>query len=231
MAFIPHRFAALAAIAIGLTAASGRQASLGQFEFKDFTAHGVDIARDKDGLRVSMPRSAWQDPAREALADRDYMAVVPADFHDGVIEVDVKGELAPDAPAFARGFVGVAFRIADGKFEQFYLRPANGVVDDQVRRNHSVQYVAYPDFKFDRLRREFPERYETAADIAPGKWTHMRIEVSGSEARLYLDRRANPAMIVKDLKLGAGQRGGVGLWVETATVAHFRNLRITHATR
>lgn len=209
--------------------AVGRSASLGQFGFEEFTANGVEIARDKDGLRVSMPRSAWQDPAREALADRDCMAVVPADFQNGVIEVDVMGELAPGAPDFARGFVGVAFRIGGGKFEQFYLRPTNGIADDQVRRNHSVQYAAYPDYRFGRLRRESPERYETAADIAPGRWTHMRIEVSGAEARLHLDRRPNPHLIVKDLKLGTDQRGGIGLWVETATIAHFRNLRVTHA--
>jgi hypothetical protein len=190
---------------------------------------GVELAMEGKVLRVTMPRSAWQDPAREPLADRNFMALVPVYFGDGVIEAEVKGALAPGAPAFARGFVGIAFRVADGKFEKIYLRPTNGISDDMVRRNHAVQYAAYPDFKFDRLRREAPERYETAADIAPDRWVHMRIEVSGERARLFLDRRPNPVLIVNDLKLGAGRRGQIGLWVETGTVAYFRNLKVVPA--
>lgn len=191
--------------------------------------HGVELAMKASVLQVVMPRSAWQDPAKEPLSDRDFMALLPVDFGDGVIEVDVKGTLAPEAPAFARGFVGVAFRINGGKFEKIYLRPTNGVSEDMVRRNHAVQYAAYPDFRFDRLRRESPERYETAADIAPDKWVHMRIEVTGNRARLYLDHRTNPVLIVNDLKLGTGQRGQIGLWVESGTVAYFRNLTISFA--
>ena len=48
---------------------------------------------------------------------------------------------------------------------------------------------------------------------------------------LFLDNRPSPVLIVNDLKHGAQQRGGIGLWVETATVAHFRNLRIIHHRR
>lgn len=194
-------------------------------------ANRVELADDKEGLRVSLPRSRWQDPAREALSDRDFMAIVPVEFQDGTIEIEVKGAIDPAAPNFARGFVGIAFRVSDGKFEKIYLRPANGVVDDMVRRNHSVQYAAFPDFRFDRLRREAPERYETAADIAPDRWVKMRIEVRGATARLYLDGRKNPVLIVNDLKYGAEKSGQIGLWIETATIAHFRNMKITHARR
>lgn len=133
----------------------------------DFTANGVELTQDGEGLRVAVPPGLWQDPQRETLSDRDFMALLPVDFRDGVIEVDVKGDLAQGAPDFARAFVGLAFRVGQGRFESIYLRPTNGIADDQVRRNHSVQYVAYPEWRFDRLRRESPERYETAADIAP----------------------------------------------------------------
>lgn len=84
-----------------------------------------------------------------------------------------------------------------------YLRPANSLADDQVRRNHTVRYFAYPDYDFDRLRREAPETYETYADIALGRWIHMRIVVAGNRAQLYLDHKERPALIVNDLKLGA----------------------------
>jgi len=158
------------------------------------------------------------------------MAWLPLEFHNGTIEVEVASDLALDAPFYARGFVGVSFRIDQvSRFENIYLRPTNSLADDQVRRNHTIQYFAYPDYVFDRLRRESPGIYETYADIAPGRWIHMKIVVAGSRARLYLDSKERPALIVNDLKLGSDQRGGVGLWIESGTVAHFRNLQVTHA--
>ncbi len=181
-------------------------------------------------LELRMPSSAYQDPAREQLSDRNFMAWLPVDFRDGTIEVDVASDLAPDAPAYARGFVGISFRIdGQGRFESVYLRPTNSTADDQQRRNHSVQYVAYPDFRFNRLREEAPEKYETYADLALGRWIHMKLVVAGSQARLYLDRKPEPALVVNDLKLGPTLQGGVGIWLESGTIAHFRNLQIAPA--
>jgi hypothetical protein len=186
--------------------------------------------RGQAAFELKMPSSAYQDPAKEKLSDRNFMAWLPVDFQNGEIDVEVASELAQDAPDYARGFVGLTFRIDnEGRFESIYLRPTNSVASDQVRRNHSIQYVAYPDFRFDRLRKEFPEKYETYADIATGRWIHMRLVVEGNHASLYLDGKLQPALLVSDLKLGPNQRGGVGVWLESGTIAHFRNLRIAHA--
>jgi hypothetical protein len=57
----------------------------------------------------------------------------------------------------------------------------------------------------------------------------MKIVVSGERAELYLDGNERPALIVSDLKLGAAQRGGVGVWLESGTLAYFRNLKVTPA--
>jgi hypothetical protein len=224
---IRHGKAICSHFVIAATVALSATAEAAPVRIGNFESHGVELTKDKVGFRLALPRASWQDAAKETLTDRAFMALSPVDFHDGVIEADVMGELDHDAPTFARAFVGIAFRIGDGKFENIYLRPTNGVADDQVRRNHSVQYFSFPDYPFDRLRRESPERYETAADIAPGRWTHMKIEVAGDKARLFLDHRVTPSLIVNDLKLGAAQHGAVGIWIETATVAHFRRLRIT----
>lgn len=200
----------------------------------DFVLSGVSLERSAfEGartLKMTMPSKAAQDPRTEKLTDRDFMAWLPVDFSDGVIEVDVASELAPDAPAYARGFIGLTFRIdKEGRFESIYLRPTNSTADDQVRRNHSVQYVAYPDWRFDRLRAESPEQYESYAELDLGRWIHMRIVVSGARAELYLDGKARPALIVNDLKFGRYQRGGVGVWLESGTIAYFRNLRVASA--
>ena len=164
--------------------------------------------------------------------DSDTFAYVPGiDFHDGTIEVDVAGAPLPGAPSGARGFVGVVFRaqVADGTYacEGIYLRPTNGRAEDQVRRNHSTQYFAYPGYDFARLRRDAPGRYESYVDLVPGEWTAMRIEVRGATARLYVGAASEPVLVVNDLKRGAASRGSVGLWVDNGTDAHFRNLRIT----
>ncbi len=163
--------------------------------------------------------------------DADTFAFVPGvDFHDGTIEVDVAGSILPTAQLEARGFIGIAFRIdeAGGSFanEGLYIRPTNGRAEDQVRRNHSTQYFSYPGYAFDRFRREAPEKYESYADMVPDTWTHLKIEVSGATARLYVGAAAQPALIVRDLKRGADAHGSVGLWVGDGTDGHFRNLSI-----
>ncbi len=196
-----------------------------------FKLQGVSLNektfQGRTALEVTMPSSATQDPAKETLTDRDYMAWLPRDFGDGIIKVDVASVLTPDAPGYARGFIGIAFRIdAQNRFESIYLRPANSRVEDQVRRNHTIQYVAYPDFPFPLLRRDAPEKYETYADIGLGEWIGMRIEVKGTTARLFLNDGPNPAFIVCDLKLGADQRGGIGLWIEAGTVGYFADLQV-----
>lgn len=134
----------------------------------------------------------------------------------------------PGAAEAARGFAGIAFRVASGAsgFECFYLRPANGRAEDQVRRNHSAQYVSYPDFPWHRLRKESPEKYESYVDLVPGEWTRVRVEVSGTRARLYVHGASQPSLIVNELKRGDG-RGAVALWIGPGTVAHFANVRIT----
>lgn len=76
-------------------------------------------------------------------------------FHNGSIEVDLAGKPRTGATADARGFVGVAFRVAanPSNYECIYIRPTNGRADDQVRRNHSTQYISMPEYEWSRLRR------------------------------------------------------------------------------
>ena len=149
-------------------------------------------------------------------------------FKNGVIEVKVLSRLLKDAPDYARGFIGIAFRINDNntKFESIYLRPVNARVDDQLRRNHSIQYYSYPDYKFDRLRKEAPERYEAYADMEMDTWITMRIVVKGAQAKLFLNNNSQPALIVNDLKHGAELSGAITLWVDIGTEGYFSDLKI-----
>ena len=158
-----------------------------------------------------------------------FVKIKGVNFKNGVIEVKVLSRLLKNAPDFARGFIGVAFRISDSntKFESIYLRPVNARIDDQVRRNHSVQYYSYPDYKFDRLTKDSPERYESYADMEMNKWITITIEVKNAQAKLFINKNQQPSLIVNDLKHGPDTSGSIALWVETGTEGYFKDLKIT----
>ncbi len=148
-------------------------------------------------------------------------------FHDGTIEVDVAGMPRANAPASARGFVGIAFRVPPdaSKYDYVYIRPTNGRADDQERRNHSTQYASFPDNEWLKLRTESPGKYESYTDLIAGEWTHLRIEVNGVRMRLYVNGASQPTLLVNDLKLG-DRSGAIALWIGLGTEAHFANLRL-----
>jgi pimeloyl-ACP methyl ester carboxylesterase len=171
-----------------------------------------------------------KDPSIKPIDEPTFVKIKGVNFEDGEIEVKVLSKLLPTAPDFARGFIGIAFRINEdnSKFESIYLRPTNGRADQQIRRNHSIQYFSFPNFKFDRLRKESPEVYESYADMGLNEWIKLRIVVKGTEAKLYLNDNTEPSLIVTDLKNGDTNLGKIGLWVEVGTEGYFRDLKITH---
>jgi hypothetical protein len=152
------------------------------------------------------------------------------EFGDGTLELWVAGALAPNAAANDRAFIGVVFRsTSDGShFENIYLRPTNGRADDQLRRNHSVQYASLPDYPWYRLRAESPGKYESYADLVPDGWIHMRIEVRGSRAALFVNDARQPCLIVTDLKMGTA-KGKIGLWIGPGTRGYFSDMIVRPA--
>jgi hypothetical protein len=187
----------------------------------------------KRAVRLTISDEAKQRLARQKdgpPASPEQLAIIDAtDFSNGVIEAEIAGAPAPDAPPGARGFVGIAFRVKPDQrtYDAFYLRPTNGRADDQLRRNHSAQYISHPDWPWYRLRDETPGKYESYVDLEPGKWTSIRIEVRGDHARLFVHGQSQPTLIVNDLKSGAEGRGAVALWIDSGTIAHFRAVRVT----
>ncbi len=165
------------------------------------------------------------------LEPETFAWIVGTPFSSGVIEAEIAGTPGPDASPGARGFVGIAFRLQTDRhqnqpqvYDAFYLRPTNGRVEDQERRNRAVQYISHPEWTWQRLRRETPGRYESYVDLVPDTSTKIRIEVRGAQAKLYVHDQQQPVMIVNDLKSGTTASGAVALWIGPGTVAHFRNL-------
>lgn len=169
------------------------------------------------------------DAAPAGTGDEARLVLLPkTGFEDGIIEVDLAGEPRPGAGEGARGFVGIAFRVAAdaSRFECIYLRPTNGRAEDQVRRNHSVQYISIPGFPWQLLRKDFPEKYETYVDLIAGEWTKVKIDVHGKQARLFVNGVEQPTLIVDNLRQGQTS-GAVALWIGPGTLAHFANVRIS----
>lgn len=189
---------------------------------KQLEAHGVAVS---DTTYLGKP-AVRVDALPAAGNGQSYAILTGSRFHNGTIEVDLAGKPAANAFGGARGFIGIAFRMQGQRYEYIYLRPTNGRAEDQVRRNHSTQYGAQPDYDYDRLRKESPEKYESYVDLEPGAWTHYRIVIEGTKARLYVHDAAQPCLIVDDLKLGDSE-GPLALWVGPGTEGYFANLKIT----
>lgn len=195
----------------------------------DVTVDAVTY-RGRKAVRVMPAAAQDRKQATAKNAEGGGIVVIPGvvTFRNGSIEVDVAGAPRAGSPSGARGFVGVAFRVDSdpSRYECVYLRPTNGRADDQLRRNHSTQYISMPEYDWSRLRSEAPGKYESYVDLVPGEWTKIKIEVAGVKARLYVNDSPQPVLLVDDLKHGDSQ-GAVALWIGMGTEAYFANLRLS----
>lgn len=200
-----------------------------RFEGKEFSlTHVKASVVQLDGEQVlRVVRDMDSFPFEKGVDEPTFAKLTDLNLENGSVEVKVLSRLLPNAPAFARGFMGLAYRInADNSaYESIYIRPTNGRAEDQIRRNHSVQYYAYPEYKFDRLRKEFPEQFETYTDMGLDEWITMRIEFDGKSAKLFLNGQEQPTFLVKEM-LGSSKTGSIGLWVEVGTEGFFKELKI-----
>lgn len=192
-------------------------------------AESVSIA-GRQALRVELTEEAVSGDPGVDYIDQPTFVQIPADFKDGVIEVDVLSRLRHDAPDYARAFAGVAYRITGNldTFEAVYVRPLNGekLNPPGPRANRGLQYFAYPEWDFERLRLEYPDgRYEARANIGPDEWIHLRIEAQDRRLRVSID---GVEVLNVDETKAVPVRGSVGLWVDIGTQAFFSNLRINH---
>ncbi|MFZ9503631.1 MAG: hypothetical protein ACO263_03570 [Cyclobacteriaceae bacterium] len=187
-----------------------------------------------DGSRVlklerDLIASPFDEKNIESSVDGPTFAkIIDMEMTNGVIEVKVLSKIMEKSPfAAARGFIGIGFRVdKQNHFDCIYLRPDNGRSEDQLRRNHTIQYFSYPGYNFNRLRREANGVYETYADIGLNEWINVRIEIQDKKVRLFLNNQKTPSFIVNEM-FGETKSGNISLWVEVGTVGYFKDLKIT----
>jgi hypothetical protein len=142
-------------------------------------------------------------------------------FTYGTIEINIKGK-----DKLQGSFVGIAFHgVNDSTFEAVYFRPFNFRSTDPVRKLHAVQYIAPPKFSWEKLRNEFPCKYEQLISPAPdpNDWFHARIKVDSKNIKVYVNGNAVPSLMVEPLVHTSGTL--IGLWTDTD--GDWKNLKIT----
>lgn len=226
-------------LGISFSAAAQKQGAwkkltLGKQTFELHNVKGEIIKfQGKEVLKIERDLNAlpFDSTNIEATVDEPHYAGLVGldDFENGTIEVKMYSQLQNPPPySGVAGFIGVYFKIQekDTAFEGIYVRPRVGRATNQLHRNHAVQYISYPRYKFDTLRKIAPFKYEGSAPVALSEWITMRIEVNGETAEMFINDAKYSTFIV-DKVLGNNKKGGIGLYVDIGTIGYFRDLKVT----
>lgn len=183
----------------------------------------------RDCLRVQLTDAAANGKPGVDYVDMPTFLILPTTFRNGTIEVDILARLAPNAPEIARAFAGIAYRIAGdcSHFEVVYLRMLNGLkaAPPPPRDKRAIQYFAYPDWKFDRLRDVHPDgAYEAGANIGPDEWNRLKLDVN--DTRVVASVNGVEVLHITEPK-AEPTTGRIGLFVDIGTEAYFSNLVVT----
>ena len=176
-------------------------------------APGLALPPDSPRWELEGEAKAAEHQGRKCLfLDGGAAVVKDLEMRDGVIDVDVS------TPA-RRGFFGIDFRLADNgaNGERVYLRQHKSGEPDAMQYtpvlNTGANWQIYngPGFT-------------GRVDIPKDSWFHLRLEVAGAQAKLYVRDMDKPALVMNDLKSGV-QKGQVALYVLTGAT-YFSNFEV-----
>ena len=121
------------------------------------------------------------------------------EFGNGVIEVDL-------ACKPGRVFPGIIFhQVDDSNYEEFYIRPHKSGQPD------ALQYT--PVFNgLSAWQLYYGEGFTGAWTFPTNQWIHIKMEIKGTQARVYIGNAKNPALVINELKHGS-VKGRIGLKV------------------
>jgi len=202
---ISHRHLAVCSLVVLFACAAASQASQAPQKFS--------IPPDSPRWDLQGQAKSTEYQGRKCLL-LDGGAAILKDFEmrDGIIDVDV-------ATPANRGFFGMQFRLdregANG--EWVYLRQHKSGYPDAMQYtpvlNTGANWQIYngPGFT-------------GAVDIPKDVWFHLRLEVVGAQARLFVKDMDKPALVMNDLKSGI-QKGQLALHVLIGAT-YFSNFEI-----
>jgi hypothetical protein len=177
------------------------------------TRHVLSVPPDSSRWTLEGQAKATEHQGRKCLfLDGGAATLKDFEMRDGVIDVDI-------ATPANRGFFGIQFRIdsLERNAEWVYLRQHKSGLADAMQYtpvlNTGLNWQLYNGTGF-----------TGAVDIPKDVWFHLRLEVTGAQAKLYVKDMEKPALVMNDLKSGI-QKGKVALAVLVGAT-YFSNFEI-----
>jgi len=149
---------------------------------------------------------------RQALTLSGSAFLKDVEFENGVVEVDL---------AFKEGqvFPTVIFRRQDdANCEEFYVRPHKSGQPDALQYSPVINGLS-------AWQLYYGDGYTNTWKLPVNTWIHIKLEVKGTQARVFIGEEKNPAMVIPELKRGLS-KGGLGLKVTGPSgLAYFSDFR------
>ena len=142
------------------------------------------------------------------------------EFDKGIIEVELLGENNP-----GKSFIGIAFNIQDDNtYEAIYFRPFNFIAEEQLRKDHMVQYISHPEFTWRKLRDERTGEFEDeiANPPDPDDWFKAIISINDDKVEVYVDEISEPVLTVD--RLTSTKSYKIGIWTGFGSSGRFKNM-------
>ena len=144
------------------------------------------------------------------------------EFEGGVIELDIQGENNP-----GKSFVGVAFNIQnDSTYEAIYFRPFNFHSEEQIRREHSMQYIFHPDFGWRKLRTEREGQFEAEYPNPPSPDDWFSVKIIVQPKMVVVMDQVSGTTLMEVERLSSQVSNKIGFWTGHNSKGSFRNLKI-----
>ena len=148
--------------------------------------------------------------------NRGVALVRGASMENGTLDLDV-------AASDTTNFLGVVFRAATPRFSNvLFLRPGASGTEEAVQYGPAFNSlgVAWQVYHGDGAN--------AVADIPRNRWLHVRVELEGPVARLYVDTATAPTLVVPRVVASGG--AGLGVWTGAfGRGAYFSNIRYAAA--
>ena len=139
-------------------------------------------------------------------------------MENGTLDLDV-------AASDTTNFLGVAFRAAAPRFSNvLFLRPGASGTKEAVQYGPAFNSlgVAWQVYHGDGAN--------AVADIPRNRWVHVRVELDGPVARLFVDTATAPTLVVPRVVASGG--AGLGVWAGAfGRGAYFSDIRYAAAPR
>ena len=171
------------------------------------------VAHDSPRWQLEGEAKAVEYQGRNALSISGGSATLKdLKLRDGVIDVDVS------TPA-SRGFFGIQFRIGDDDVngEWVYLRQHKSGLPD------AMQYTPVLNTGLNWQLFSGPG-FIGRVDVPRNEWFHLRLVVTGAQAKFYVKDMEKPALEISDLKSGI-QKGRIAL-AALAGATYFSNFEV-----